>query len=219
MPVTLAQERFCRAPAEAGGGPAPSDSSSHRRAARAAVAKPFFTIGHSTRPLADFMALLREAQVQLVVDVRLLPGSRTNPQYNQEQLARELSDYQIGYEHIAALGGRRGKSRDVPPSVNGFWQNASFHNFADYAMSEPFGVALAKLRDLGHARDCAIMCAEAVWWRCHRRIIADYLMAANETVLHIMGSGHIVPAQMTDAARCDASGSLTYPAAQNAFRF
>lgn len=215
----LAQERFCRAAAEADNGPAPSDSSSHRRAPQAGAAKPFFTIGHSTRPLADFMALLREAQVRLVVDVRLLPGSRTNPQYNQEQLARELSDYQIGYQHIAALGGRRGKSRDVPPSVNAFWQNASFHNFADYAMSEPFAAAFAKLRELGHARDCAIMCAEAVWWRCHRRIIADYLMAADETVLHIMGPGHIVPAQMTDAARRDDSGSLIYPAAQNAFGF
>ena len=165
------------------------------------------------------MALLREAQVQLVVDVRLLPGSRTNPQYNQEELARELSNYQIGYEHIAALGGRRGKSRDVPASVNAFWQNASFHNFADYAMTEPFAAAFIKLRDLGHARDCAIMCAEAVWWRCHRRIIADYLLAADETVLHIMGPGHIVPAQMTDAARRDESGSLIYPAAQNAFGF
>jgi uncharacterized protein (DUF488 family) len=219
MPVTVAQERFCRAPAEADSGPAPSDSSSHRRAPRAAAAKPFFTIGHSTRPLGDFMALLREAQVQIVVDVRLLPGSRTNPQYNQDELARELSNYQIGYEHIAALGGRRGKSRDVSPSINAFWQNASFHNFADYAMSEPFQSAFAKLRDLGHARDCAIMCAEAVWWRCHRRIIADYLMAADETVLHIMGPGHIVPAQLTDAARRDDSGSLIYPAAQNAFGF
>jgi uncharacterized protein (DUF488 family) len=219
MPTTLAQERFYRAPAEAGGGPAPSDSSSHRRAPQAAAAKPFFTIGHSTRPLAAFVALLREAQVQLVVDVRLLPGSRTNPQYNQDALARELSAYQIGYEHIAALGGRRRRRADVPPSVNAFWQNASFHNFADYAMSEPFAAAFAKLRDLGHARTSAIMCAEAVWWRCHRRIIVDYLLAKGETVLHIMGPGHMVPAQMTDAARRDESGSLTYPAAQDAFEF
>ena len=218
MPATLAQERFYRAPAEAGGGPAPSDSSSHRRAPEAA-AKPFFTIGHSTRPLAEFVALLREAQVQLVVDVRLLPGSRTNPQYNQDALARELTAYQIGYEHIAALGGRRRKSADVPPSVNAFWQNASFHNFAGYAMGEPFQAACAKLRNLGHARACAIMCAEAVWWRCHRRIIADYLLAVGETVLHIMGPGHIVPAQMTDAARRDESGSLIYPPEQSAFRF
>jgi uncharacterized protein (DUF488 family) len=219
MPATLAQERFYRAPAEVGGGAAPSDSSSHRRAPQAPAAKAFFTIGHSTRPLAEFMALLREAQVQLVVDVRLLPGSRTNPQYNQDALARELAAYQIGYQHIAALGGRRRKSTDVPPSVNAFWQNASFHNFADYAMGGPFQAAFAKLRDLGHARACAIMCAEAVWWRCHRRIIADYLLAEGETVLHIMARGHIVPAQMTDVARRDESGSLTYPAAQDAFRF
>jgi uncharacterized protein (DUF488 family) len=219
MPAMLAQQRSCRAPAEAGGGPAPGDSSSHRFGPRSDAAKPFFTIGHSTRPLAEFMALLREAQVQLVVDVRLLPGSRTNPQYNHDNLARELATYQIGYEHIPALGGRRGKSRDVAPAVNAFWQNASFHNFADYAMSEPFQSAFAKLRELGQARSCAIMCAEAVWWRCHRRIIADYLLATDETVLHIMGPGHIVPAQITDAAQRGESGSLTYPAAQNAFRF
>jgi uncharacterized protein (DUF488 family) len=219
MPAMLAQQRSCRAPAEAGGGPAPSDSSSHRFDPQPGAAKPFFTIGHSTRPLAEFVALLREAQVQLVVDVRLLPDSRTNPQYNHDNLARELATYRIGYEHFAALGGRRGKSRDVAPSVNAFWQNASFHNFADYAMSEPFQAAFAKLRELGRAHTCAIMCAEAVWWRCHRRIIADYLLAADETVLHIMGPGQIVPAQITDAAQCDESGSLAYPAAQNAFRF
>jgi uncharacterized protein (DUF488 family) len=215
MREMLAQERFCRGPAEAGGGPVPSDHSSHRFDPQPGAAKPFFTIGHSTRPLAEFVALLRAAQVQLVVDVRLLPGSRTNPQYNQDALARDLAAYQIGYEHIGALGGRRGKSRDVPPSVNAFWQNASFHNFADYAMGETFQAAFAELRELGHARTSAIMCAEAVWWRCHRRIIADYLLSAGETVLHIMGPGNIVPAQMTDAARRDASGSLTYPAAQN----
>jgi uncharacterized protein (DUF488 family) len=219
MPAMLAQQRFCRAPAETGGGPAPSDSSSHRRVPPPGAANPFFTIGHSTRPLAEFVALLREAQVTLVADVRLLPRSRTNPQYNQDALPRELAGYQIGYRHIAALGGRRGKSAEVPPSVNAFWQNASFHNFADYAMGEPFAAAFGELRELGHARACAFMCAEAVWWRCHRRIIADYLLAAGETVLHIMGPGHIVPAQMTDAARRDEAGSLIYPAAQNAFRF
>ena len=214
MPTTLAQERFCRAAADAGGAPAPGDSSSHRPEPRPGGAKPFFTIGHSTRPLAEFIALLREAQVELVVDVRLLPRSRTNPQYNQDALPEALAAYQIGYEHIAALGGRRGKSRDVAPSVNAFWQNASFHNYADYAMTETFGAALERLRELGHARTCAMMCAEAVWWRCHRRIIADYLLASGETVRHIMSPGHIVPAEMTKAAQRDQAGTLVYPAAQ-----
>jgi len=211
----LAQERFCHAAADAAGGPAPGDSSSHQPAPRRKAARPFYTIGHSTRPLAEFIGLLREARVEVLVDVRLLPRSRTNPQYNQDTLPQALAAYQIGYEHIAALGGRRGKSGDVAPSVNAFWQHASFHNYADYAMTETFQAALKRLRDLGHARTCAMMCAEAVWWRCHRRIIADYLLAAGETVLHIMSAGHIVPAKMTEAARRDEAGTLVYPAEQH----
>ena len=214
MPTMLAQERICHAAADAGGGPAPGDSSSHRPAPRPGGAKPFFTIGHSTRPLDEFIGLLREAQVELVVDVRLLPRSRTNPQYNQDAFPQALAAYQIGYEHIAALGGRRGKSQDVAPGVNAFWQHASFHNYADYAMSETFHTALERLRELGHARTSAMMCAEAVWWRCHRRIIADYLLASGEAVLHIMGPGHIVAAEMTKAAQGDAAGTLVYPAEQ-----
>jgi uncharacterized protein (DUF488 family) len=212
MAAMLAQERICRGAAEPGGGPAPGDSSSHRSDPKPGAAKPFFTIGHSTRPLAEFIGLLREARVEVVVDVRLFPRSRTNPQYNQDTLPGALAAYQIGYQHIAALGGRRGKSRDVAAAVNAFWQNASFHNYADYAMSKTFHEALKQLRELGHARTSAIMCAEAVWWRCHRRIIADYLLAAGETVLHIMSPGHIVAAEMTSAARRDESGSLVYPA-------
>jgi uncharacterized protein (DUF488 family) len=214
MPAMLAQGRFCHAAPDSGGGPAAGDSSSHRPEPRPGDARPFFTIGHSTRPLAEFVALLREAQIELLVDVRLLPRSRTNPQYNQDALPQALAAHQIGYEHIAALGGRRGKSADVASGVNAFWQNASFHNYADYAMSETFHAAFMRLRELGHTRTCAIMCAEAVWWRCHRRIIADYLLAAGETVLHIMGAGHIVPAEMTKAAERAEAGALVYPAEQ-----
>ena len=144
--------------------------------------------------------------------MRTVPRSRTNPQFNRETLPQALAPFGTGYEHIAALGGLRGKSRDVAPAINGFWENASFHNYADYAMSDEFHAALAHLRELGHAQPCAIMCAEAVWWRCHRRIIADYLLAAGETVRHIMGPGKIEPAHMTEGARPDASGHLTYPA-------
>jgi uncharacterized protein (DUF488 family) len=176
------------------------------------MAHPFYTIGHSTRPIEEFVALLREAAVTCLVDVRTVPRSRTNPQYNRETLPQTLAPCRIGYEHIAALGGLRGRKRDVPDGVNAFWQNASFHNYADYAMSEDFRAGLARLREVGHAQTCAIMCAEVVWWRCHRRIITDYLLAAGETVLHIMGPGKIEPAHMSEGARPDDAGQLTYPA-------
>ena len=173
---------------------------------------PFYTIGHSTHPLADFIDLLRGAGVAYLVDVRTVPRSRTNPQFNRETLPQALAAHRMAYEHIAALGGLRGKRRDVPPEVNGFWDNASFHNYADYALGEDFQNGLARLRGIGHAQRCAVMCAERVWWRCHRRIIADYLLAAGETVLHIMGPGKIEPAHMTEGARPDGAGRLTYPA-------
>jgi uncharacterized protein (DUF488 family) len=176
------------------------------------MALPFFTIGHSTRPIDEFVDLLSNAQVQLVVDVRTIPRSRTNPQYNSEPLAKALFESRIDYEHIAALGGLRGRKRDVPEDVNAFWQNRSFHNYADYAMSENFHSGLIRLRELGHVTQCAIMCAEAVWWLCHRRIIADYLIAAGETVFHILGPNHVEQAHMTDRAKPGPVGTLSYPA-------
>jgi uncharacterized protein (DUF488 family) len=175
----------------------------------------FYTIGHSTRSIAEFVALLGSAGVRLVVDVRTIPRSRTNPQYNGDTLPNTLSEFQIGYQHIAALGGRRGPKPDVAEDVNGFWQNQSFHNYADYAMCESFRTGLATLRELGHRTPCAIMCAEAVWWRCHRRIIADYLLAAGESVFHILGSNRIEPARMTDGARPGPQGAVVYPAAHS----
>jgi len=175
------------------------------------MAQPFFTIGHSTRSIDEFVALLRSADVRLVADVRTMPRSRTNPQFNLDALPEALRPFQIGYEHLAALGGLRGRKPDVAPAVNAFWQNQSFHNYADYALTEPFRAALERLRALGHER-CAIMCAEAVWWRCHRRIIADYLMAAGETVFHILGDGRIEPARTTPAAEPRPDGVLVYPA-------
>jgi uncharacterized protein (DUF488 family) len=176
------------------------------------MARPFFTIGHSTRSLGEFVDLISSAEVRLVVDVRTVPRSRANPQYNAETFANVLSEHEVGYEHIAALGGLRGRKRDVPTNVNGFWQNRSFHNYADYAMGEEFQAGLTRLRKLGHARQSAIMCAEAVWWRCHRRIIADYLIAAGEAVFHILGPGRIEQARMTEAAKREPDRTLTYPA-------
>jgi uncharacterized protein (DUF488 family) len=172
----------------------------------------FFTIGHSTRSISEFVKLLNNAKIRLVVDVRTAPRSRTNPQYNLEVLPKTLSESKIEYEHVATLGGLRGRKLDVPAEVNAFWENRSFHNYADYAMGEDFRSGLIKLRELGHARQCAIMCSEAVWWRCHRRIIADYLIAAGEMVFHILGHNHINQAHITSAARLGQLGTLTYPA-------
>jgi uncharacterized protein (DUF488 family) len=178
----------------------------------AAVAFPFLTIGHSTRPIGAFIDLLAASEVSLVVDVRTIPRSRTNPQYNREALPGSLSGFQIAYQHVAELGGRRGRTRNIAPDVNAFWQNQSFHNFADYAMGGEFRSGLAGLRELGHDRRCAIMCAEAVWWRCHRRIIADYLLVAGEQVLHILGSDAVSPASLTKVVTPQPDGALTYPA-------
>jgi uncharacterized protein (DUF488 family) len=145
-----------------------------------------------------------------VIDVRTIPRSRRNPQYNEDVLRHELAPYQIGYQRIAELGGLRARSAAVPPEVNAFWKNQSFHNYADYALSEQFADALAELMGLSSARSCVVMCAEAVWWRCHRRIIADYLLARGRTVLHLMGKDRVEPAKLTPAAKVQ-GGKLVYP--------
>ncbi|MDX6752149.1 DUF488 domain-containing protein [Geminicoccaceae bacterium 1502E] len=173
---------------------------------------PFFTIGHSTRTAGQLVELLEASDVRLVVDIRTVPRSRANPQFNADALEETLRHFGIGYERIGELGGLRGSRPDVPASVNGYWQNRSFHNYADHAIGTSFGQGLARLRELGHAVRCAMMCAEAVWWRCHRRIVADHLIAAGETVCHILGPGKVEPARLTEAARIAPDGTLTYPA-------
>jgi uncharacterized protein (DUF488 family) len=172
---------------------------------------PVFTIGHSTRAIPDFAEILRRERIELVVDVRTVPRSRTNPQYNFDVLPGELAPWQIAYERIAGLGGLRGRSRTVAPEVNGYWENQSFHNYADYALSDEFEDALEQLMTVAAERRTAIMCAEAVWWRCHRRIIADYLLLCERSVLHLMGEGRSEPALMTPSAR-EREGRLVYPA-------
>jgi uncharacterized protein (DUF488 family) len=174
---------------------------------------PFFTIGHSNLSSDAFTALLREFHVEHVVDIRKIPRSRTNPQFNQDALPQALAAFHISYEHEAALGGLRGKTRNEPLNVNGWWINKSFHNYADYALTAPFRAGLEHLLDGGRKRRCAIMCAEAVWWRCHRRIVADYLIARGETVFHIMGSARQEPARLTPGAVIQSDKTIVYPAA------
>jgi uncharacterized protein (DUF488 family) len=141
-----------------------------------------------------------------------MPRSRTNPQFNGDSLPETLASWQIGYEHIAELGGLRGKTRGGEPSPNAYWRVRGFWNYADYALTKPFAAGLARLRELGGVRRCAIMCAEAVWWRCHRRIITDYLLSQGERVMHIMGPSHVDEANLTPGAVVRGDGRIIYPA-------
>lgn len=176
------------------------------------MGQPFFTVGHSNRTADEFIDLLRTARIGMIVDVRRLPGSRTYPQFDRENLAGSLAQAQIGYELIVPLGGRRGKVETVPAETNGAWRNISFHNYADYALTGDFQAGFDRLLALGQEYRCAIMCSEAVWWRCHRRIIADHLLANGEEVFHLMGSHRVEPAVPTDVAVFGDEGSVTYPA-------
>ncbi len=160
-------------------------------------AHPFFTIGHSTRSVNEVADLLKEIGADIIVDVRSMPRSRANPQFNLDGLPELLGKRQIGYRHIATLGGLRGHQRALGASPNVLWQNSSFRNYADYALTPPFKAGLAELIELGQGQTCAIMCAEVLWWRCHRRIIADYLLADGATVLHVLGPRNVKPAFLT----------------------
>jgi uncharacterized protein (DUF488 family) len=158
--------------------------------------------------LAD---LLRGAGADLVVDVRTVPCSRCNPQFNADTLPDSLAAYQIGYRHLRKLGDLRGRPKGDAASRNAYWENGSFRNYADHAATPAFREGMAELRDLGRAHACAAMRAEAVWWRCHRRIITDHLLAGGAEVSHILGPGKIERASMNSAAIREADGALVYP--------
>ena len=180
-----------------------------------AALRTFYTIGHSTRTVAELAALLGEAGADCVADVRTIRRSRANPQFNADTMPDALAAFRLAYRALPLLGGLRGRPKGADPSPNGFWENASFRNYADYAMTASFREGLAELRRLGRERVPAIMCAEAVWWRCHRRIIADYLLVQGETVLHILGPGKIEPARLTPAAVLQTDETLVYPPVQD----
>jgi len=176
--------------------------------------EPVFTIGHGTRSVEELVALLKANGVSCLVDVRTVPRSRTNPQFNKDAMPAALQPFGLGYRHIAPLGGLRSRASSVPPPVNGYWENQSFHNYADYAMTSPdFRAGLEELLAMGESRRCAIMCAETVWWRCHRRIITDYLLASGCDVFHIVSGDVPEPAKITPNAVAQ-DGVLAYPADQ-----
>jgi uncharacterized protein (DUF488 family) len=166
-----------------------------------------WTIGHSTRRIEEFVSALQTHGIKLLADVRLLPGSRRYPQFNKERLAKSLIDHAIKYEHFPELGGRRKARRD---SRNTAWRNEAFRGYADYMETVEFSQGIARLREIAERHGAvAIMCAEAVWWRCHRSLIADYLKAQGTEILHIMNANKTEPHPFTSAARI-VNGKLNY---------
>jgi uncharacterized protein (DUF488 family) len=176
--------------------------------ATSAAPTTIWTIGHSTRPIEEFLGLLSGARIDTIADVRSFPGSRKYPQYGKEALAATLAAHGIGYEWLPALGGRR---RVSPDSPNIAWRNASFRGYADYMSSPEFAHGLSQLIQLPSQARTAIMCAEAVWWRCHRSMIADALSVRGIQVVHILDAKHSVVHPMTSPARV-VGGTLTYVA-------
>ena len=166
-----------------------------------------WTIGHSTRTIEEFVGALQANGIKLVADVRLLPGSKRYPQFNKEKLAKSLSHHAIGYEHFPELGGRRKPRRD---SRNTAWRNDAFRGYADYMETFEFSRGIARLQEMaGGDGAIAIMCAEAVWWKCHRSLIADYLKAQGTEIIHIIDANKTEPHPFTSAARIVA-GKLDY---------
>jgi uncharacterized protein (DUF488 family) len=173
-----------------------------------------WTIGHSTREIDIFVALLKENGIKLVADVRMYPGSKRYPQFGREALARSLNERGIRYEHFPELGGRR---KAKPDSKNTAWRNEMFRGYADYMETEDFRNGIARLVDLAEkVGPTAIMCAEAVWWRCHRSLISDYLKARGVEVLHILDSKKVEPHPFTSAARI-VDGELSYEVGDDLF--
>lgn len=167
-----------------------------------------FTVGHSTRELSDFLELLGGSSVELLVDVRRFPGSRRHPHFSRQELAPALADAGIAYENPQGLGGRR---RGLPNSRNTAWRNAGFRAYADHMASPEFQLALAHLEELASARTAAVMCAEAVPWRCHRRLIADALVARGWQVVHLLAAGREEIHELHPDAVIEDDGQLVYP--------
>ena len=165
-----------------------------------------WTIGHSTLSLEDFVARLKSFAIELLVDVRSFPGSRRYPQFNKDDLSQSLDRVGIAYQHLRELGGRR---RVRPDSTNLAWRNESFRGYADYMETKEFHDGIERLLELAGKQRTAIMCSEAVWWRCHRSMISDFLKVKGIEVIHIMGEEKSELHPFTSAARV-VNGELSY---------
>jgi uncharacterized protein (DUF488 family) len=182
------------------------------RRAKAAKRRRLYTIGHSNRTFEDLVAALQAWSVTTLIDIRHFTRSRANPQFNAAALQRRLPRNDIAYLVLHDLGGRRGRAKDIDSDRNAGWENAAFKNYADYAESPAFQRALKSLLARAARRTCAIMCAEAVWWRCHRRIVADYALLKRVPVFHIFTPTKAVRATRTPFAKLDRrTKTLRYP--------
>ncbi|WP_018291836.1 DUF488 family protein [Verrucomicrobium sp. 3C] len=168
-----------------------------------------FTLGHGTRSLDEFVQILKTAGIRLVVDIRTIPRSRHNPQFNRETLPAALATEGIDYEHFGALGGLRRPKRNSP---NGAWRNPSFRGFADYMQTPEFASAVAHLEETSRRTPLVLLCAETVPWRCHRSLIADALVVRRLPVHHLLDATHGHPHQLTPWARVRGR-QVTYPSA------
>ena len=167
-----------------------------------------WTIGHSTHAIDAFLGLLRGHKIEAVADVRLMPGSKRHPHFNREALSASLQQIEMGYEHFPKLGGRR---KPGPDSPNTAWRNEAFRGYADHMESSEFQRGMAKLSAFANQKRVAVMCAEAVWWQCHRALIADWLKVRGVEVLHILSENKVEPHPFTSAARV-IDGQLSYRA-------
>jgi len=170
------------------------------------IAPRIWTIGHSTLAIDELISALQSFEIDLVLDVRSFPGSRRYPQFNQENLRDSLAGAGVEYLHLPELGGRR---RAKPDSLNVAWRNEAFRGYADYMETVEFREGIARLLNVAGTRRTAVMCAEAVWWRCHRSLISDFLKAQDVEVTHIMGVGKSEQHPFTSAARI-VNGKLSY---------
>ncbi|KQV07353.1 DUF488 domain-containing protein [Leifsonia sp. Root112D2] len=169
-----------------------------------------FTVGHSTHPIEEFIGMLQANAVDLVADVRTIPKSRHNPQFGEDELPGSLAAAGIGYRRLSGLGGLRHTTKNSETGVNGAWRNASFRGYADYMQTPAFDEALHGLIELATGTTVAIMCAEAVPWRCHRSLIGDALLARDVIVEDIMSATSTKPHTLTRFAQVDGT-RVTYP--------
>jgi uncharacterized protein (DUF488 family) len=172
------------------------------------------TIGHSNHPLDRFLALLARHGVEALVDIRRFPGSRKHPHFNRDNLAAALPKAGIEYHWIEALGGRRQSQRDESPNLG--LENQAFRNYADYMLTDPFREGVRKLLEMAGRKRTTIMCAEGLFWQCHRRLVSDFLVANGVTVQHIMPGGESRPHTLTSGAVIE-GGRVTYPGERSLF--
>jgi uncharacterized protein (DUF488 family) len=180
------------------------------------MAATVYSIGHSTHAIGEFIELLKRHDVAVLADIRRFPGSRRYPQFNQDALAQSLNDAGIEYRWFEALGGRRGKSKQAA-STNLGLRNESFRNYADYMQTDAFRTALEPLLEIAASKPTALMCSEGLYWKCHRRLVSDYLLMLGITVQHILPNGDLKPHAATPEARFD-GGVVRYAAPGDAER-